>query len=210
MKMGIWISITSLISNMVRNMNDAKQFDYIIKKCVNSGNLREYALENLKTATIRNLQKYGKDRNHNILYISGKSGSGKSTVALALKDRNTDVIHLDSYFELRNMKSLKNQNKRFNEFLVSHHFDPRALNDAALFKRDIKAYFRKVDQFTKLTEEFGKTSFDTNRRVIMEGVQLMDETMYPNKAFLSDKPTISLNTDADLSRKRANERDTHM
>ena len=94
--------------------------------------------------------------------------------------------------------------------MISHHFDPCALNDAALFKRDIKAYFRKVDQFTKLTEEFGKVSFDANRRVIMEGVQLMDETMYPNKTFLSDKPTISLNTDADLSRKRANERDAHM
>ena len=165
------------------------------------------AQENLKNADILNLEKFGKDKDHNILYISGRSGSGKSTVALAMKDENTDVIHLDSYFELRNKDSMKNQNPNFNKFLKEHSFDPASLNDEKLFKADIKKYFRKVDQFTKLSEDFGRYSFEIQRKVIMEGVQLLDETMYPNKSSLSDKPRIILKTNDKIAKKRAVERD---
>lgn len=165
------------------------------------------ARENMKNADIQNLDKYGKDPNHNILYISGISGSGKSTVALSMKDENTDIIHLDSYFELRNKSSMKNQNQNFNRFLKNHSFDPKSLNDEELFKSNIKGYFQKVDRFTKLSEEFGRYSFTIHRKVIMEGVQLLDETMYPDKSFLSDKPKIILKLNAKIAKRRASERD---
>ena len=43
----------------------------------------------------------------------------------------------------------------------------------------------------------------------MEGVQLLDETMYPNKRFFDDKSCILLKTNDDISRKRAKERDSY-
>ena len=49
-----------------------------------AGKLRKQASENLKNADTQNLERFGKDREHNILYISGRSGSGKSTVALSM------------------------------------------------------------------------------------------------------------------------------
>lgn len=144
------------------------------------------------------------------MYISGQSGSGKSTVALSMKDEKTDVIHLDSYFELQNRSSMKNQNPIFNKFLRKHLFDPASLNNQKLFKDDIKEYFKKVDRFTKLSEEFGRYSFDAKRKVIMEGVQLLDDTMYPDKSFLADKPGIVLKTNDKIAKKRASERDKNI
>ena len=176
-----------------------------------AGKNRNYNKENMKNAETQNLDKFGTDKDHNILYISGKSGSGKSTAALAMSDSNTSIIHLDSYFELKNKSEAnKNKNKRFNNFLKRNGFDANSLNDGKLFKNDIKAYFKKVDKFTELSEEFGRTEFNDSRKVIMEGVQLLDETMYPNKRFFYDKPCILLKTNDDISRKRAKERDSSL
>ena len=176
-----------------------------------AGKNRKYNKENMKNAETQNLDKFGTDKDHNILYISGKSGSGKSTAALAMSDSNTSIIHLDSYFELKNKSQAnKNKNKRFNNFLKRNGFDANSLNDGKLFKNDIKAYFKKVDKFTELSEEFGRTEFNDSRKVIMEGVQLLDETMYPNKRFFYDKPCILLKTNDDVSRKRAKERDSSL
>lgn len=187
-----------------KSMNELRHADETL---TDAGKLRKQASENMKNADTQNLEKFGKDREHNILYISGKSGSGKSTVALSMKDEKTDVIHLDSYFELHNKNSMKNQNLNFNIFLRNHSFDPTSLNDENLFRSNIKEYFRKVDRFTKLSEEFGRHSFDIQRKVIMEGVQLLDETMYPDKSFLADKPRIVLNINDSTAKKRASERD---
>lgn len=149
-----------------------------------AGRNRNYNRKNMKNADTQYLDKWGTDKDHNILYISGKSGSGKSTAALAMSDSNTNVIHLDSYFELKNKSEAnKNKNERFNNFLKKNDFDANSLNDGKLFENNIKEYFKKVDKFTELSEEFGRTEFDSSRKVIMEGVQLLDETMYPNKSF---------------------------
>ena len=42
----------------------------------------------------------------------------------------------------------------------------------------------------------------------MEGVQLLDETMYPNKRFFDNKPCVLLKTNDDTSRKRAKKKRT--
>ena len=175
-----------------------------------AGKNRNYNKRNMKNADTQNLDKWGTDKDHNILYISGKSGSGKSTAALAMSDSNTNVIHLDSYFELKNKSEAnKNKNERFNNFLKKNGFDINSLNDEKLFKNDIKEYFKKVDKFTDLSEEFAREEYGYSRKVIMEGVQLLDETMYPNKRFFDDKPCILLKTNDDVSRKRAKERDSY-
>ena len=175
-----------------------------------AGRDRNYNRKNMKNADTQYLDKWGTDKDHNILYISGKSGSGKSTAALAMSDSNTDVIHLDSYFELKNKSEAnKNKNERFNNFLKNNDFDANSLNDGKLFKNNIKEYFKKVDKFAELSEEFGRAEFDNSRKVIMEGVQLLDETMYPNKRFFDDKSCILLKTNDDISRKRAKERDSY-
>ena len=174
-----------------------------------TGKNRKYNKINMKNADTQNLDKWGTDKDHNILYISGKSGSGKSTAALAMSDSNTNVIHLDSYFELKNKSEAnKNKNERFNNFLKKNGFDIDSLNDGKLFKNDINKYFKKVDKFAELSEEFGREEFDNSRKVIMEGVQLLDETMYPNKRFFDDKSCILLKTNDNISRKRAKERDS--
>ena len=66
-----------------------------------AGKNRNYNKRNMKNADTQNLDKWGTDKDHNILYISGKSGSGKSTAALDMSETNTNIIHLDSYFELK-------------------------------------------------------------------------------------------------------------
>lgn len=173
-----------------------------------AGKIRHYNQRNMRNAETQHLDKFGTDKDHNILYISGKSGSGKSTAALALADKNTSIIHLDSYFELKNKSEAnKNKNKEFNNFLKKNGFDINSLNDGKLFKNNVKAYFKKVDRFAELSEEFGREEFKGSRKVIMEGVQLLDDTMYPNKRFFDNKPCILLKTSDSTSRKRAKERD---
>lgn len=175
-----------------------------------AGRNHKYANKNMSNAETQNLDRWGTDKKHNILYISGRSGSGKSTVALSMADSKTNVIHLDSYFELRNLSEAKqNQNRNFNLFLKKNGFDSSSLNNKKLFKSDIKSYFKKVDEFTKLTELFAEEEYGKTSKVIMEGVQLLDETMYPNKNFFNDKPCILLKTNDNVSQKRAAKRDSN-
>lgn len=82
------------------------------------------------------------------------------------------------------------------------------MNDEKLFRNDIKEYFKKVDKFTDLSEAFAREEYGYSRKIIMEGVQLLDDTMYPNKRFFDDKPCILLKTNDDISKKRAKERDS--
>lgn len=169
---------------------------------------KEYGAELFKKSEKRNLNAFGSDKDHNILYIDGISGSGKSTLALFLKQPNDEVIHLDSYFERKNVnEAKKNRNKNFNSFLKENNFDPSVLENDKLFKENIVDYFKEVDRFVKLSEQFGEKSFQDNRRVIMEGVQVGDETLYVDKSFYDDKPFIHLTTDQETSRQRAKERD---
>lgn len=175
-----------------------------------AGRNRLYNNQNMRNAESQHLDKWGNDENHNILYISGKSGSGKSTAALAMANDKTNVIHLDSYFELNNTSvANRNKNKKFNDFLKKNGFDSSSLNDRKLFKNNIKEYFKKVDKFAELSEAFGKEEYGSSNKVIIEGVQLLDETMYPNKRFFDDKPCILLKTNSDVSKKRASQRDSY-
>jgi len=173
------------------------------------GRIHYYGKSNLKNATKSNLDSFGKDVSHNILYISGKSGSGKSTAALSLADENTSVIHLDSYFELNNQSQKASQNSRLNRYLRSNGFNPTLLNNKQLFNNNRKEYFKNVDHYQNLLESFSRQEYSSGRKVIVEGAELNDETMYSDKSLFKDKPTIRMNTSDSLSSKRAHIRDSN-
>lgn len=155
-----------------------------------------------KNADCKNLSSFGKDADHNVCYIMGSSGSGKSTVAKNNSNSKTNVIHLDSYFD--NPDGPKS--REFNNFLASKGFDRKILYSAKVHGND-GAFWSKVDRFGDLVQEFGKDQYKKNKRVICEGVQMMDQTLYPDKTFFKGKPTIVLNTSSIVSTLRGHRRD---
>lgn len=76
-------------------------------------------------------------------------------------------------------------NSRLTTYLKQNDFDPKTLNDKKLFNSDKRTYFRNVDRYQDLLEAFGQNNFSNGRKVIVEGVQLMDETMYPTNLSLT-------------------------
>ena len=145
---------------------------------------------------------WGKDRNHNVLYITGYSGSGKSKVTERLKDSNTVVIHLDVYFDEYINPNAGGKSKYFDEYLEDHDIPaPNSLNERE--KSDMNVY-RK---FEKAIEDFGKLQFDEGRKVIVEGTQILDGIINPDKSFYKNKCIIILQTSQSQSKANAAKRD---
>ena len=145
---------------------------------------------------------WGKDRDHNVLYITGYSGSGKSKVTERLKDSNTVVIHLDVYFDEYINPNAGGKSKYFDEYLEDHDIPaPNSLNERE--KSDMNVY-RK---FEKAIEDFGKLQFDEGRKVIVEGTQILDGIINPDKSFYKNKCIIILQTSQSQSKANAAKRD---
>ena len=153
-----------------------------------------------------NLFKWGQDLEHNTLYIVGESGSGKSTLSQKYDDGSTEIVHLDSYFDVSKPSRLKSfQNVALNQFAKSCGFDIDILSDEALFMSDIDSYLNACDEFSEVLIQFANQCFEHSKKVVVEGIQLDDGTLYSNKAFFNGKPTIRLmHSDAEH---RAMERD---
>ena len=165
------------------------------------------AEENLKNAKIKNMNKFGKDPDHNILYVTGVSGSGKSTVALGLANKGDTVIHLDGYSEVKNKDMHSVQNKKFNAYLDENVNDWREMyTNEELAKSKSPEYWSKVDRFYKAIQDYGKSEFKNGNRVIVEGVQINDHWLTPDNNY-GDSPYIYLTTDKNISNKRAQDRD---
>lgn len=177
---------------------------YPLNRSDYSAKEKRYAKQNLKNAKIQNVDKWGKSRDNNILYIRGVSGSGKSTVANSYKDDKTSVIHLDLYTEKQNLKN-KDRNSRLDAYLKVKKFDPKSMSTA---EKDKMKRFQNIDKFTEYMQEWSKLEYDKGRKVICEGVQLNDNTMFEDtETFLKDKPLITLTTNESLASKRAKRRD---
>ena len=145
-----------------------------------------------RNASHRNLEKFGKTPDTNVCYIMGTSGSGKSTIAKNNSSK-ANVIHLDSYFDNPNGP----KSKEFNKYLRSVGFDPNSLYKKPADRNDKQAWGKwwgNVDRLEQEIDNFGKQQFKKKKRVICEGVQLMDETMHPNKGYFKSKPHVVLNT----------------
>jgi len=167
-------------------------------------------LKNLKRAKTSNLTKWGTSPENNVLYITGYSGSGKSTTALSLARKNDTVIHLDGYSE---MHAEIAQNKKFNDYLDKMVPDWKRMANATkdgndgTMKRHSKEYWNTVDDFRNAIERFGKDEFKKGNRVIVEGVQISDDWLSENKSYYANKPTIIMTTNPITSMKRAFQRD---
>lgn len=156
---------------------------------------------NLRKARTSNLDKWGKDPNHNVAYIGGYSGSGKSTVARSLSDKSTDIVHLDLYFE-RGMSDSENRCKEFDSYLRKHK--TKAPNELSMKEW---ASNKTLQKFEEAIELFGKEQYKKGRKVIAEGVEVLDGGIRPDKTFFTDKPLILLSTNPVTSMKRAFDRD---
>ena len=172
--------------------------------------IKKYAEENLKNATFTNYDKWGSDAEHNALYISGVSGSGKSTVALSLKRPNDTVIHLDGYTENK-AHLAKIQDKNFNSYLDKQVPNWRDMtnatkNDNSKVKLHSKEYWEIVDSFTDAIDSYSAKEFVKGNRVIVEGVQIQDGWI-GGLDKKNGKPMVVLNTDIDVANSRASERD---
>lgn len=169
--------------------------------------------KNLEKARTSNLDKWGRDRSHNIAYVSGYSGSGKSTTALSLAKKGDKVIHLDAYSEPDSGGAATARNKDFDAYLDSHAPDWRKMTNATktgedgTMKRYSKEYWDAVDTFREALESYGEDQFDKGNRVIAEGVQIADDWLTADKTYYADKPMVILGTNPIVSLQRAFERD---
>lgn len=157
-----------------------------------------------------NIEKWGNDADHNILYITGYSGSGKSTKAQEIaKKNNAEVIHLDLYLEQVGKDSFnKDSNKSFNRYLEKHGYDRNEYLKLAYSKDpEIKKQrWKMIDELGDHITNYGKEQYG-KKKVIVEGVQLSDQTIYPDKSFFNDKPVMMMQTSALKSWYRAGIRD---
>lgn len=163
-------------------------------------------LSNKHTVTA-NLSKFGKTRDTNILYITGLSGSGKSTVSGAIARKNDQIIRLDAYNGY--ITGLSNlQSKDFNKYLKSKGIDPNFPKPPKNDDANYGSYWKHVDEFVAAVDSYSKKRFDSNEgRVIVEGIQLADGWYAEDFSYFKGKPLIILGTSASVSRKRANDRD---
>lgn len=173
----------------------------------NKPSLRSLVEERINGRHSSNLSKWGQDLDHNTLYIVGESGSGKSTLSQDYDDGSTEIIHLDSYFDASKPSRLKSfQNISLNSFALRHGFNIDILSDDALFMGDIDSYLNACDEFSEILVAFANSEYSKGHKVLVEGVQLDDGTLYSNKSFFNDKPMIRLyHSDA---YERANKRDS--
>lgn len=159
--------------------------------------------KNLRKARTANFEKWGQSPDTNVLYIGGHSGSGKSTTALSLKDRNISIIHLDLYFEGEGLyKNDPNRNKDFDQFLKQRGFKSPDEVPRKDWKKE-KIY----DKFEKAIEDYGREKFRQGKKVIAEGVQVLDDNLNMDKTFYANKPTVLMSTPAVTAMQRAFKRE---
>lgn len=140
----------------------------------------------LRKSKTYNLDKWGSDINHNICYITGISGSGKSTVAKSMADKSTDVIHLDAYYE---KNSIEKTNKAFDEYLSERGIKPPKQYDISKWSQ-----VQVLEKFENALDSFGKSQFLKNRKVLAEGVQIYNGTLFDEQQYYKGKPVIFVNT----------------
>ena len=174
---------------------------------------KRYGVQNLNKARTANLEKWGKDPDHNVCYVAGYSGSGKSTTALSMMKNGDQVIHLDAYSEPDSGGSLTIRNKDFDSYLNRYVPNWKAMTNATqngdngTMKRYSKEYWDTVDKFRSAIENYGKEQYRQGHKVVVEGVQIADDWLSGDKKYYADKPMVILNTSAITSMTRAFNRD---
>ena len=164
--------------------------------------MKDEIKKRLHKSKSRNTELWGEDENHNVLYITGYSGSGKSTVTEELKDSNTIVIHLDLYFDEYYNPNAGGKSSIFTEFLKKRNIPiPNTIDKNEWASKKV------LTKFENAIEDFGKYQFKLGKKVIVEGVQIADDTLFPDKTSYADKCIIVLQTSQAKSMANAAKRD---
>ena len=182
---------------------------------------KRYGRAILKTGKTQNLDKFGKDENHNVLYITGYSGSGKSTLAKALARKNDHIISLDFYQRPNlNLEQYYNDhsNKVFDSYLDSHFpnlrtkirrsentFDQWEVKNNRVVQKD--DYAKSLSEFRSAIESFSREQYKKGNRLIVEGVQLKNNWFSQDNGYYSDKPVVIVGTSQRKSFERSWRRD---
>lgn len=168
------------------------------------------SVKNIRRAETANLDKFGKDRDHNTLYIAGYSGSGKSTMASGVARKNDKIIRLDFYSEPIRKDTAPLMDKEFNKFLESKGIDYKKVANSGK-KGDpffnTSQYWKEVDRIREAIEEYSRDQYDKGNRVIAEGVQIQGDWLAGEKSYYKDKPTMIMRTPAVKSMRQAYMRD---
>ncbi len=158
---------------------------------------KQLGYKNIKKSKTSNLDKWGKDAEHNVVYIGGYSGSGKSTVAKSLSNKFTDTIHLDLYFDSHSDGSEK-RCEAFDNYLRKNKIKKPYELTVKEWSND-----KSLQKFENAIESFGQEQHKKGRKVIAEGIQVVDGGIRQDKKFFVDKPLILLSTDPVTSMARA-------
>jgi hypothetical protein len=150
---------------------------------------------------------WGDNSFFNILYITGVPGSGKTSLAYQLAEDNDDyVILLDAYVDVGSAP----ENVVFNEFLTNLRSDWQSLRQAVFEAFTAEPNSDKLPQYTLAIRtwldflesaviRFGVNAYNVyDKRVIVDGVQIMDHTVIYDINFLKDKPVIIMDTPEDF------------
>lgn len=146
--------------------------------------------KNLQNAKVSNFEKWGKSAETNTLWITGYSGSGKSTTARSLMRPNDKLIHLDLYAD-EVSGGAGAYDKEFNKFL--NKTAPQCL-DIPKMKFGTKKYWKTVDQLSDAIDTYSKEQYKRGNRVIVEGIQIAQEWLRFGYDSYKGKPVAILNT----------------
>ena len=168
-----------------------------------AGKKHYQAVNTSKTAKSYNLDSLGNSPKNNVLYVTGLSGSGKSTFA---NNRNGEKIELDVYLYKGGKWRPNDRNKDFDNFCKERGFEVPELGLIPdHIRRKPTAEERKnVDKFNDLIQEFGAKKHKDGVPVIVEGVQVManDELFKNPSSSLKGKPLIVSNANLNTATKR--------
>lgn len=156
----------------------------------------EIATENLvftKADIAYKLDEWGKSKDMNILWVTGFSGSGKTTIANKLKEKypNAQVIHLDDFYCAWNKEDLTKTLPTLYPKLYPRMKDviQRLQDDRnKSITEKIAALNICIERIIALSkEDYGKTSY------IVEGIQVYGSIRYD---LIKDQPLVIKGTSA--------------
>ena len=154
---------------------------------------------NYRKAFKKNIDRWGKDQDHNILYVTGYPGSGKSIVALNLADNHNKIIHLDAYTQ-DNMKDWRD--KDFNKYLDKHMPGWEMISDSKY-----RVPRNLANDFNNNLNAFGKEQFNKGNKVVAEGIHIFNKWLTNDYDNYNNKPMLILRTNWPLASYRASKRD---